>query len=259
MNTAPECIDMTESLRCGAGRLLYNGDEGSLVLSTDGTFLLSDMLDGMLLCEKIRTLCPAAPKLFTVKSDDAAAALMREFSLHDSMRCTQWVYEKSEPPCPVTADIRPLTQEHAALAASVYHDGDGAYIRNRIEHGALFGVFESDALAGFAGFHDDGSMGMLEILPPFRRRAAGSISDRRGAEGGPHALLPRGRRKRSIAAFAAENGPHLHPPSRDLGQLSKERRQSESVLSPFFKNIANSLAKSNFCVTMQLVPNVPNI
>lgn len=80
MNTAPECIDMTESLRCGAGRLLYNGDEGSLVLSTDGTFLLSDMLDGMLLCEKIRTLCPAAPKLFTVKSDDAAAALMREFS-----------------------------------------------------------------------------------------------------------------------------------------------------------------------------------
>lgn len=57
MNTAPECIDMTESLRCGAGRLLYNGDEGSLVLSTDGTFLLSDMLDGMLLCEKIRTLC----------------------------------------------------------------------------------------------------------------------------------------------------------------------------------------------------------
>lgn len=170
MNTAPECIDMTESLRCGAGRLLYNGDEGSLVLSTDGTFLLSDMLDGML--------------LFTVKSDDAAAALMREFSLHDSMRCThcakrfarsalplpKWVYEKSEPPCPVTADIRPLTQEHAALAASVYHDGDGAYIRNRIEHGALFGVFESDALAGFAGFHDDGSMGMLEILPPFRRR-----------------------------------------------------------------------------------------
>ena len=73
MNTAPECVDMTESLRRGAGRLLYNGDEGSLVLSMDGTFLLSDIQDGALLCEKIRTLCPAAPKLFTVKSDDAAA------------------------------------------------------------------------------------------------------------------------------------------------------------------------------------------
>ena len=54
MNTAPECIDMTESLRRGAGRLLYDGDEGSLVLSTDGTFLLSDIQDGALLCEKIR-------------------------------------------------------------------------------------------------------------------------------------------------------------------------------------------------------------
>ena len=85
MNTAPECVDMTESLRRGAGRLLYDGDEGFLVLSTDGTFLLSDIQDSALLCEKIRTLCPAVPKLFTVKSDDAAAALMREFSLHDSM------------------------------------------------------------------------------------------------------------------------------------------------------------------------------
>lgn len=61
MNTAPECVDMTESLRRGAGRLLYNGDEGSLVLSTDGTFLLSDIQDGALLCEKIRTLCLPLP------------------------------------------------------------------------------------------------------------------------------------------------------------------------------------------------------
>ena len=68
MNTAPECVDMTESLRRGAGRLLYNGDEGSLVLSMDGTFLLSDMLDGALLCEKIRTLCPAAPNLRAMPS-----------------------------------------------------------------------------------------------------------------------------------------------------------------------------------------------
>lgn len=170
MNTAPECVDMAEMLRRGAGRLLCDGAEGTLVLSTDGTFLLSDMQDGALLCEKIRALCPTVPQLFTVKSNDAAAALMREFSLHDSMRCTQWVYEKGTPPFPVTADIRPLTQEHAVLAASIYHDGDGAYIRERIEHGALWGVFEGDELAGFAGFHDDGSMGMLEILPPFRRR-----------------------------------------------------------------------------------------
>ena len=169
MNTAPECVDMAESLRRGAGRLICDGAEGALVLSADGSFLLSDMQDGALLCEKIRALCPAVPQVFTVKSDDAAAALMREFSLHDSMRCTQWVYERSEPPCSVTADVRPLAQEYAALAASAYHDG-GTYIRDRIEHGALYGVFEGNELAGFAGFHDDGSMGMLEVLPPFRRR-----------------------------------------------------------------------------------------
>lgn len=168
MNTAPECIDMAEMLRRGDGRLIFDGTEGAIVLSTDGTLLMSDIQDGALLCGKIHALCPTVPQLFTVKSDNAAAALMREFSLHDSMRCTQWVYEKSTPPFPVTADIRPLTQEHAALAASVYHDG--AYIHERIESGALWGVFEGESLAGFAGFHAEGSMGMLEILPPFRRR-----------------------------------------------------------------------------------------
>ena len=31
-------------------------------------------------------------------------------------------------------------------------------------------LIRNDALAGFAGFHDDGSMGRLEIRPPVRRR-----------------------------------------------------------------------------------------
>ena len=170
MQFSPERIDMQEMLRHRKGSLLYDGAEGAIVLSSDGTLLLSDIQDGAFLCGRIRACCPAIPEVFTLKGDAAAETVMQEFSLHFSTRCTQGVYETGEPPCPVTADIRPLTQEHAALAASVYHDGDGAYIRNRIEHGALFGVFESDALAGFAGFHDDGSMGMLEILPPFRRR-----------------------------------------------------------------------------------------
>lgn len=170
MQFSPERIDMQEMLRHRKGSLLYDGAEGAIVLSSDGTLLLSDIQDGAFLCGRIRACCPAIPEVFTLKGDAAAETVMQEFSLHFSTRCTQWVYEKGEPPCPVTADIRPLTQEHAALAASVYHDGDGAYIRNRIEHGALFGVFESDALAGFAGFHGEGSMGMLEVLPEYRHR-----------------------------------------------------------------------------------------
>lgn len=46
-----------------------------------------------------------------------------------------------------------------------YHMVDDAnYIRERIEAG-MFGVFLADGIAGFAGTHDERSMGLLEILP----------------------------------------------------------------------------------------------
>lgn len=168
MILSPARADMAEILRLGTGKLLYDGEDGAILLSPDGTMLTSDVQSGERLCSLIRTLCPALPEVFSLKNECAAEILLREFSLHASTRCTQWVYEKSEPPFPAAAEIRPLTMAHAAFAASVYHDGDGSYIRDRIGHGALWGVFEEEQLAGFAGFHAEGSMGMLEILPPFR-------------------------------------------------------------------------------------------
>lgn len=163
------CADMREALRRGLVHTLYDGTEGTLLLSTDGTMLMSDVQDGAFLCETIRSLCPNAPELFTLKSKPAAQEVLRAFSLGGCELCTQWVYEKASPPLPLTADIRPLSQAHIALAAAVYHD-EGDYIRDRVEHQALYGLFEGDALAGFAGFHSEGSMGMLEILPEFRLR-----------------------------------------------------------------------------------------
>ena len=170
MTLSPARADMAEILRLGTGNLLYDGEDGMILLSPDGAMLTSDMQSGERLCALIRTLCPTLPEVFSIKNERVAEMLLREFSLHSSTRCTQWVYEKSEPPFPVAAEIRPLTMAHAAFAASVYHDGEGSYIRDRIGNGALWGMFEGEQLAGFAGFHAEGSMGMLEILPPFRRR-----------------------------------------------------------------------------------------
>ena len=163
-------IDMVEMLRRGEARVLYDGSEGAILLSGDGTMLTSDIQDGALLCEKVRALCPAVPEVFTLKSDAAAETVLRTFSLHSATRCTQWSYEKDKLPFPVTADVRLLPEVYAPLAGEVYHEGSERYIRDRIDRRALWGVFEGEMLAGFAGFHGEGSMGMLEILPPFRHR-----------------------------------------------------------------------------------------
>ena len=47
-----------------------------------------------------------------------------------------------------------------------------AYVEKVIERG-MVGAFVDGVLAGFAGFHDEGSIGLLEVLPEYRRRGLG--------------------------------------------------------------------------------------
>ena len=46
------------------------------------------------------------------------------------------------------------------------------HIRQAIGAGML-GAFVDGTLAGFAGFHGEGSIGLLEVLPAYRRRGLG--------------------------------------------------------------------------------------
>lgn len=47
------------------------------------------------------------------------------------------------------------------------------YLQERL-HSGIIGAFYYGELAGFAGTHDDGSLGMLEIFPQFQRKGFGS-------------------------------------------------------------------------------------
>lgn len=39
----------------------------------------------------------------------------------------------------------------------------------------MWGLFEGNAIAGFIGMHPEGSMGLLEVLPEYRRRGYGYL------------------------------------------------------------------------------------
>ena len=50
---------------------------------------------------------------------------------------------------------------------------DRDYISARLAAGAVTGAFLEGVLAGFIGTHEEGSIGMLEVLPAYRRRGLG--------------------------------------------------------------------------------------
>jgi tRNA (guanine37-N1)-methyltransferase len=94
------------------------------------------------------------------------------FSLKGTMPCHQaaWLKDEPVPAPPSGADIRPLTEAELPIVLLHYHSVDGPeYVKERLIAGML-GIYVNGELAGFIGTHPEGSIGLLEVLPSFRRR-----------------------------------------------------------------------------------------
>ena len=79
------------------------------------------------------------------------------------------------PPAPVPGvELRILDESHTDLMFEHYHMAPGRdYVAERLAAGAMTGAFLDGVLAGFIGIHEEGSIGMLEVLPAYRRRGLG--------------------------------------------------------------------------------------
>lgn len=112
--------------------------------------------------------------LVLTDSGETAQALLKKGCCTEQMVCRQALYLKDEPPVvPLRPGVglRPLTEADLPFVLENYHN-PGAYeshIRGRIAEGMVAGEVDGQ-LAGFAGVHQEGALGMLEVLPRFRRR-----------------------------------------------------------------------------------------
>lgn len=68
--------------------------------------------------------------------------------------------------------VKPLDLSHLDAVRANYDKLETDYLVRRLTGGQLFGAFLGETLAGFAGFHAEGTIGLLEVFPPFRRRGA---------------------------------------------------------------------------------------
>ncbi len=72
-------------------------------------------------------------------------------------------------------EIKKLTIDELDFVCAHYKMHlDQGYMAARLLGGHVYGAYYNGALAGFAGRHSDGSMGMLEVLPEYRRHGIGS-------------------------------------------------------------------------------------
>lgn len=90
-------------------------------------------------------------------------------------KCYQARYMRPEAPAPGEAvELRILDESYLETVAQHYGGvDDPEYVRQRLRAGVVMGAFLDGTLAGFIGTHPEGSMGMLEIFPAYRRRGLG--------------------------------------------------------------------------------------
>ena len=124
---------------------------------------------------------PAGCDLF-VGHDMAYFDLARaRLGLPEQEICWSAAYLDSTPlPLPAFGgELRLLDRSWAPwLTAHYSHDFGGAAYMERAADRGIIGAFVEGKPAGFVGFHDEGSIGMLEVLPAYRRRGLGEVLQR---------------------------------------------------------------------------------
>lgn len=168
-------MGMIEALRRDQAELLYAREDGVLFLEKkSGAYMLSASSEnaGNRL---IDTLDNAG--LFLAHQEYCVSALVKKFAFRNRYDCVQAVYgRKTYLPLSERFQIAVLSGAHVETVLECYHTmEDPDYIRGRIQSGDMYGAFLNGDLLGFIGVHEEGSIGLLEVLPDCRRLGVGSF------------------------------------------------------------------------------------
>lgn len=166
-------IDMLEVLQLPKAEVLAANELGVLVSHDDLYLLAHEPFHAKAFLPLMQQGLARNPEqLVVLHSDELRETLERDFGFQTVMECYHAVYPSTKRipyALPDGADIRKLDARYVDFVHAHYHMVDDVgYIRERIEED-MFGVFFGDTIVGFAGTHDERSMGMLEILPEYRR------------------------------------------------------------------------------------------
>ena len=123
--------------------------------------------DDLETAQALLALIPPKPTFITVHEALYRDELEKRFGFTRLNPCWQmgWL-RTTPPPLPDAANIRQLDQSPLPTVLANYTLTDQEYLSWLIAHGELYGAFDGGTLMAFIGRHAEGSVGLLEVLPP---------------------------------------------------------------------------------------------
>ena len=176
----PACVDMQEALRWGKAGVVAAEKSGVLLRVQGGGLLLAAGTRAAAARLLHRAGPPALGAMLGVHGRAAALAAAEMMGQPLPPACTQAVYWGAQPPPWQAKGVRfaALGPEWAEVICAHNALLSRDEMAARLAAGGFTGAFlpgpQGRQLAGFIGQHPGGSMGMLAVLPQFRRMGLGA-------------------------------------------------------------------------------------
>lgn len=170
-------VDMIECIKNQGYRIIESSNKGVLITDKDNMVVMLSVIDINSKGDFISKI-PNEAKMIVAHQKFCADYLKEIFNVVDEMNCYQSVYTKK---APLIIDndnvkIKRLNEEYAEFVFNNYSSKDTAdidYIIDRIKSNTMLGAFVDEKLVGFIGTHEEGAIGILEVLPHYRNRGIG--------------------------------------------------------------------------------------
>lgn len=174
-----EMIDIEEAIRLGHADIIYQDSEGIIIHELRSDALMISMNNSCRFIEIYEKYDLQQFDLIDVKQEEIKDILVNRYHKTFQFACYQSVYtsqKKKKLEILENVKIKSLKREYLSSVYSCYkHSDDINYLKNIINRGHLWGIFENNDLVGFIGIHDEGSMGILEVKEEYKRKGFGSL------------------------------------------------------------------------------------
>ena len=161
-------LDLIYAIDHGA-KIIYFGNEG-IMLKFGDMYMLS-LKDSDLGCQLLNDLDNC--NMLAVHNDHYHDLIKEKFDLDQKIVAYQYGYLKNDVEIVKVPqiEIRKIGMEYYDFIRQNYSTlVDEKYLQSRIQTNVFIGAFDQDKIVGFAGIHDEGSIGFVEVIAKYRRK-----------------------------------------------------------------------------------------
>lgn len=158
------------------GEVLYAEKDGLLMLFKGIHVLFGTSKDGL---KKALSLVERADCFVCSSEEESCAVLKRFKNITRQKPCYQILYKKPfgvEIPRETVVKVLEPTDENIDLVTKTYTLGFAREdIKRLMTDFTFYATYTNGEISGYIGRHDEGSVGLLEIMPKFRRMGLGAF------------------------------------------------------------------------------------